>query len=95
MITLELDCRVSFKNALNMFIVVAMTYSLQKYVRLCELVKALLILQLCQGLHFYPYDLTRTIPPLQGAFLSCARPTAEPSVLDVLSQEIAAYVTLY
>ena len=70
-----------------MFVVGAMTYPFQKHVRLFELVKALLILQPCHGLHFYPYDLTRTIPPLQGVFLSCARPNAESAVL---SQEIAA-----
>ena len=73
-----------------MVVVGAMIHPFQKHVRLFELVKASLMLQLCQGLHCYPYDLARTIPPLQCAFLSCARPNAEQGVLDVLSQEIAA-----
>ena len=76
-----------------MFVVGAVPYRFHKHVRLCELVKASLTLQLCQGLHFYPYDLTRTTPPLQVVFY--ARPNAEPGVLEVLRQENASHVSLY
>ena len=40
----------------------------QKHVRLCELVKASPILHLCQGLQFFPYDLTRTFLPYRAFF---------------------------
>ena len=68
-----------------------MTYPFHKHVRLCEL-NLSKPRQYCISVKSYPYDLTRTIPPLQ---VYCARPNGEYGVLEVLSQENATYLSLH
>jgi len=68
-ITLELHFRLSLKNTLNIIFVGAMINPFQRHVRLCELVKASLILHLRQGLHFYPYDMESRYFSSIGLFL--------------------------